>query len=47
MLEVNIFQPDGEVVHWEFYGSLPRMCDLSEFIKAQYPKSLGAEYIEQ
>ena len=47
MLEVNIIQPDGEVIHWVFYGPLPDLRDLREFIKAQYPKSLGAEYIER
>ena len=46
MLEVNIIFPDGRIAHWEFHGLQPSLRDLREFIKAQYPDSIGAEYID-
>ena len=47
MLEVNIIFPDGRTAQWKIYGLQPNLRDLREFIKAQYPDSVGAEYIDR
>ena len=46
MLTVNIIFEDKEI-QWNFPDPTPNVGDLREFIKAQYPESLGAEYIDK
>lgn len=45
MLIVNIIFEDKEI-EWKFPEPTPNVSDLREFIKTQYPDSLGAEYID-
>lgn len=45
MLTVNIIFEDKEI-KWKFPDPTPNLLALREFIKTQYPDSLGAEYID-
>lgn len=45
MLIVNIIFKDKEI-EWKFPEPAPNVLNLREFIKTQYPDSLGAVYTD-
>ena len=47
MLQIEVIMPgDKDNVFIKIYGRQPSMYALREFIKEQYPDSLGAQYTD-